>query len=346
MWNSKRSRNVEIDIQNCSELVVEQWRSPQLLKPGLPPSTFADAPAYQAGSHEVHTAGQIPLIPSTMLLDPTSSFKHAALLSLQHLFRIGRAKHVNWWTTGLAFLPHDPDYETQASKIRTALAVWTTLHTPSTSSIDETDSHASDDNQSDAWDLANRRATHHPTFNDAITRLPLPSIPTPTYDPEIPRIPPVFVAEVAALPRAAPIEWAATGLAAMRVSQHDAAPMAYVPPFGALARGTLTALEAEEDSEEVGSGSRCEARYFSVELTRRAQWGAYVRALAPFAWATAYLGEGFAMRGDGDGVGVREGDGVDVDVGGTRGLAIVPCVRVWGREGREVLGVVMGRLGD
>jgi diphthine-ammonia ligase len=171
----------------------------QSISARLPPSHPDTKP-----SEIVYVAGQIPLIPASMQMYTLHGFKGQALLSLQHLWRIGRTKAVTCWTAGVAFIPAGSDAE---QRVRTAQETWRAIHTQaaSTSSSSSSDD---DDDEVDPWDRMNRHGTA--TFNDNTYRSPIPAVSSIA-------IPPCFVAQVCALPRGADIEWCATGLTSQAI---------------------------------------------------------------------------------------------------------------------------------
>ena len=86
----------------------------------------------------VYVAGQIPLVPASMeilerlenfepdLLRPDlSDFWEQTCLSLQHLWRIGRATNVTWWTSGIAFIAGNDHIQAKAIL---AYRSWEILH--------------------------------------------------------------------------------------------------------------------------------------------------------------------------------------------------------------------------
>ncbi|KAJ4336954.1 hypothetical protein N0V95_008466 [Ascochyta clinopodiicola] len=139
----------------------------QAISVRLPPVDDAES----SSGEIVYVAGQIPLVPASMEVFTDHGFKGQATLSLQHLWRIGRAKGVRWWTAAVAFIPGGENPE---EKVKTAQETWKAIHcssSPRTSSDDD-DEDDDTDLPIDPWD---RRNTHTPLFNDATTRLPIPS---------------------------------------------------------------------------------------------------------------------------------------------------------------------------
>lgn len=140
----------------------------------------------------VYIAGQIPLVPSSMLmassqdlpedlkaeaqgsksddLETTSSFKVQAVLALQHLCRVARATNVHFFTPTVAMLSRSANYEEGQQKARTAGCVWQLMHSTALCTWNEkhggrVDLHGSEqdddtDEEVDLWDLRNRMNRH------------------------------------------------------------------------------------------------------------------------------------------------------------------------------------------
>ncbi|EAQ90900.1 hypothetical protein CHGG_02835 [Chaetomium globosum CBS 148.51] len=165
-----------------------------------------------SGVRLVSIAGQIPLIPATMALPAGSNngredtLPLQLSLSLQHLWRIG--------------IEMD-DGEKKKSEMRSkailASQAWTAAHTPNPTNSDDDDD--DDENGPDLWDRRYNPAymtfASGPNGDGTTSSSSIPSLPdrsvlatprTPSGEP--PAVtPPLFVAEVDALPRAAGVEW-------------------------------------------------------------------------------------------------------------------------------------------
>ncbi|KAJ6161280.1 hypothetical protein N7470_004676 [Penicillium chermesinum] len=101
-------------------------------------------------SKVVYIAGQIPLEPASMeIATGHSSWYDAyclrAVLSLQHLWRIGEAMQVDWWLGGVAFLTGAEHIETQ---VRVAWRLWQRMH-----NRPEDDDDENEGSELDAWDI-------------------------------------------------------------------------------------------------------------------------------------------------------------------------------------------------
>lgn len=237
----------------------------QAISVRLPPDPSL---AHSGSAEVVYVAGQIPLIPASMDVYTSGGFKGQATLSLQHLWRIGRAKGVQWWTAAVAFIPECSEPE---EKVKTAQAAWRAIHQPSrkrSSSTSTSDEEEEDDIPIDPWDRLN---THTPSFTDTTHRPALPNPPSPPHPP------PCFVAQIAALPRATAIEWSATGLTQPATLSHS----------------TLAALS-------ITQARGTQARFYTLELRTPADATA-LRQLgreSVRAWtsATLYAGPAFGGR--------------------------------------------------
>lgn len=157
------------------------------------------------GSRVVYIAGQIPLEPASMEIATAgkSWFENyclRAVLSLQHLWRIGNAMQVDWWLGGVAFLTGEgKNIETQA---KIAWHLWKTMHT-------RLESSESDDEgpQLDAWDIKYGRRGEELMPESVSSTLPKFSV----LDEGAPTISPFLAVEVDGLPRGSDIEWQGLG---------------------------------------------------------------------------------------------------------------------------------------
>ncbi|KAL1654783.1 hypothetical protein SLS61_002532 [Didymella pomorum] len=269
----------------------------------------------------VYVAGQIPLVPASMDVYTAHGFKGQATLSLQHLWRIGRAKGVRWWTGAVGFIPECEDAE---EKVRVAQRAWARIHTPRTSSSGDADgvSDEDDDDEVDPWD---RRNTHVSAFNDTTYRAPLPdrSIFSPERSERSsegsepnrePFIPPCFIAQVESLPRGVDIEWSATGLTSPSSSSLS------------FSRSPLTQLS-------ITSLLHSSSKFYTLEIRSPDDTDSLRHlghdSVGDWTSATLYASPRF-------------------DVGeykrfSLRGVQWIPCKRVWGEGGKEVAAVLVGR---
>jgi diphthine-ammonia ligase len=161
-----------------------------------------------------HMAGQIPLAPPTMQLSG-AGFVEQAVLSLQHLWRVGQERGVDIWPWGIAFLE-----STDTASVRAELScrVWRQAHLAGARLQEVSDATEDDegDEGPDAWDLQYNRAMTfdtpatlglnrhlHPLPNSAVLKAPSNTASL---------IPPFIAAEVVSLPRSAPVEWWSMGI--------------------------------------------------------------------------------------------------------------------------------------
>jgi hypothetical protein len=153
-------------------------------------------------------SGQIPLVPQTMELDD-SPFLDQAVLSLQHLWRVGQERKVDLWAWGIAFIASG-DFSLRCAQ--TAISVWQKAHTSPTRPVKE-----GEEDDIDPWD-AQRNFNFTSQHNGMMTGQGdhlhiLPSLDVFGNGMPGQLAPPCIVAEVLTLPREAPIEWWSTGLA-------------------------------------------------------------------------------------------------------------------------------------
>lgn len=157
------------------------------------------------GSRLVYIAGQIPLEPASMEVAMAGKswfedFCLRAVLSLQHLWRIGDAMHVDWWLGSVAFLTGESkSIETQA---KIAWHLWKKMHT-------RVESSESDDEgpQLDAWDIKYGRRGEELMPESVSSTLPKFSV----LDEGAPTISSFLAVEVDGLPRGSDIEWQGLG---------------------------------------------------------------------------------------------------------------------------------------
>ena len=164
----------------------------------------------------VYVAGQIPLVPATMEVlqvedsnDQTDSeigngiklFQEQACLALQHLWRIGKAMSVSWWTGGIAFISGADDVR---MKSLIAWEIWKGVHQKSLwekYAVEEEDG-------LDAWD---RKYGGLGSLAKAEAEVQsLPDIARLSLSPSD-KAPGFLTVQVDALPRGCNIEWQGLG---------------------------------------------------------------------------------------------------------------------------------------
>ncbi|KAK2761281.1 hypothetical protein FQN54_001803 [Arachnomyces sp. PD_36] len=173
----------------------------------------------EAGGGLVHVAGQIPLEPASMevgngpkdrgLFGP---FGFRSVLSLQHLWRIGRAMDVQWWVGAVAFLAGGENVQARA---RIASEVWSVMNTrepeqPEGLSEEEED----EDLIVDAWDIKYGGKEDPSKGESTYPGLPDFSV---VDDDDKGLKPPFFAVQVDELPRGSDIEWQSQGVRGCKV---------------------------------------------------------------------------------------------------------------------------------
>ncbi|OTB07552.1 hypothetical protein M426DRAFT_46711, partial [Hypoxylon sp. CI-4A] len=165
----------------------------------------------------VSIAGQIPLIPASMILPSTQLYGENTLrfqitLALQHLWRIGTEMQVQWWSSAVVYLARLPSSEAAKSTAMLVGTAWKEAHLNS-------GSHADTAEDLDPWDQRNNPLymTYGDSGNSATARPPLPDwevlngfdvdVHGEDHDAMQKLLPFVFSAEVEELPRSAMVEW-------------------------------------------------------------------------------------------------------------------------------------------
>ncbi|CRG90146.1 hypothetical protein PISL3812_07188 [Talaromyces islandicus] len=268
----------------------------------------------------VFIAGQIPLDPPSMEIPRAGNGEEAwyedfslyATLSLQHLWRIGRATQVDWWLGGIAFLARDDAQHRIRTKAQLAHKLWQTMNKQEEEEEEE-------DADLDVWDIK-----HGLREDPRSTRRvqPLPNFERVDYnhnnynnsDAQIST--PMFGVEVEALPRESDIEWQALGttcsgvtLATVDTADADtriwrtrlnsSSTVFYTIGFGKSSSSSTTQKTLDERIDTVISELQCDVSTSHV---------------------TVYLAGG---------------------VGISRCRAqVVPCRSVWGEGGQEMAAVM------
>lgn len=163
-----------------------------------------------ASAELVYVAGQIPLVPASMDL-VSGGFEEQAVLSLQHLWRIGRATGVEWWAYAVILITASSGDEAREKAVMAA-TIWRLAHEMGLqqgSDDEEDDDDVDIGHQSLYRSWAPTRAGNGD--DDATPRPPLPRWDRLRTDYDTRKPPPCVVVEVADLPRGASIEWASNG---------------------------------------------------------------------------------------------------------------------------------------
>jgi diphthine-ammonia ligase len=234
----------------------------------------------------VYVAGQIPLVPASMEVYTAHGFRGQVVLSLQHLWRIGRAKGVRWWTAGVGFVP--ASLEDADSSVRVAQDAWRAIHAWSVTEGDDED----EMEDVDPWDKLNSGAGN--AFNDKTYRAPIPDRATISSAETAPT-PPCYIVQIESLPRDVDIEWSATGL-------------------------TSTSIQVDGTT---ASPTNSRSKFGTREITKQSDL-----KMEDWTSATIYAGRRFLWDTKWD----------------MKGVQCIPCMRIWGNDGEEVRGVIVGRL--
>ncbi|KAF4974119.1 hypothetical protein FZEAL_8942 [Fusarium zealandicum] len=154
----------------------------------------------------ISIAGQIPLIPATMLLPPPSDTSHELqiVLSLQHLWRVGQELKVQWWTSSVAYFPRAGSSQEMQRSAQLAGRAWKQAHGAPHEEEETEDG-------PDLWDLK-----YNPAYmslgatDEKAVRRSIPDWDALTLrqqnEPET-CVPPMFAVEVEELPRQSAVEW-------------------------------------------------------------------------------------------------------------------------------------------
>ena len=191
------------------------------------------------GSSLVYVAGQIPLVPASMeVFQPEhtedrgyiasfdeTKFLERTCLALQHVWRIGRAMKVGWWTGGVAFITGKDDVQMKAE---IAWEVWRRIH--------EHELWEEDEELEDGFDVWDRVHGGIASFVKHMAGTqPLPDFGRLPHSASC-DIPGFLAVEVDELPRGCDIEWQSLGL-----EYHDSVASTIANP--------VSFIEVETDQE-------------------------------------------------------------------------------------------------
>lgn len=158
-----------------------------------------------SGLRTIAIAGQIPLLPATMVLPALSDTSHdlQVVLSLQHLWRIAQEVKVQYWTSCVAYFPRSKSADDMKRNAELAGLVWGQAH----GSPEEEE----ESSGPDPWDLKYNSVYQNLAGNDAQdSRHSVPDWSALTLRQQnepVMCIPPMFAVEVEELPRQADVEW-------------------------------------------------------------------------------------------------------------------------------------------
>ncbi|KAK7532122.1 uncharacterized protein J3D65DRAFT_635832 [Phyllosticta citribraziliensis] len=304
-----------------------------------PYSQAVAVPASTASNTDVvHLAGQIPLVPASMTtvtvsdvpaLKNVSEFGVQTVVALQHLWRIGRVMNVHWWTCGVAFIS-DCSREEGNRRASIASRAWRGIHEIMHRPFEQHEEE--DDDDVDVWDMKYGGRGPAALEPEKDRR---PALPDYNRVQGRSLTPPCFVAQVLSLPRDAQIEWTSPGLSARSSTV----------TLKSVTSGTAAGHPVEVFSAQPGNDGTA---FFMVGITHASQLEELKQVLAPAGLPEETPTEEKKEEGDVDAV-------FTVYVAGELPRAwleavkptIVPCKRVWGSDGSELLaGVVIRKFGS
>ncbi|MCJ1233862.1 hypothetical protein MMC14_001820 [Varicellaria rhodocarpa] len=176
--------------------------------------------AQESSTSIVFVAGQIPLVPASMRVvdmeentegnDHFGKFHKQAVLSAQHLWRIGIEMKVTYWLGAIAFIAAEDDIQYKAAM---AWKIWKSLHL--STNAGDNDEEEEDDGP-DAWDrkyggcssfsIEDSSPRHLPDFKAIQPRQGHDSI-----------VPGFFAVQVDEIPRGCEIEWQSLGIVSDKI---------------------------------------------------------------------------------------------------------------------------------
>ena len=283
----------------------------------------------------VFVAGQIPLVPATMELfhglpspatppPATTVFRQQTQLALQHLWAVGTATGISWWTHGVAYLAAGHSSLSGAARARLAGALWAHMH-----AADEPDSTTEDEGGDaegpDLWDRTHGAARHEQALAAEAVLRPLPDHARTVPATPRARVPAFFAVEVAELPRGAPVEWHSLGLANSPAISLDC-----------IHSPELVTHECRWHTPELETGGRA-VRCYEVVVCE--DWEAQARGLLK-----ALGVDPTASRAPHPAVTVYT-PFPTVFASASYSVQIVPCKRLWGSEAMEMAAGVVMRTG-
>jgi diphthine-ammonia ligase len=219
--------SVVVDLRPAPERTCLHVQSRSYWAPAnIGPYSQAVSLGMGGGSRLTFVAGQIPLVPATMelLADeregeegvsgvPLPLFQRQAVLSLQHLWRIGAEMGVGWWCGAIAFVA---GYDPQRGAM-IAWQAWENVHRRPAPETEEEE----DEDPSSGPDLWDKKYGSHRTYIEGPPQTLLPDFESVVdgLSSEPPPVPGFLAVQVAALPRESPIEWQGLGLTAAAPSK-------------------------------------------------------------------------------------------------------------------------------
>jgi diphthine-ammonia ligase len=255
----------------------------------------------------VYIAGQIPLIPASMEVFTEEGFRGQAVLALQHLWRIARVMHVQWWTPGVAYIS-DCSSDEAESRVQIAQEAWRAIHEHY---LVEDEEDEGEDDDIDPWDLKNRHHGFGQPISDTTHRTPIPDSAAVLKGPAL--APPAFVVQVSALPRNVDIEWHANGLSKCHIVCQNSSASIHVSNTNS--RFFSSEIEIGCTSED--ARTRLEDMFGNLASVEWEHVTLYASPQMDGKWAEA----------------LKE----------WKGIQWVPCKGVWGEGGKSIIGLLVGR---
>lgn len=301
-----------------------------------PYSQAIDVPVTVRGEakklHCISIAGQIPLIPATMVLPPQSetSRELQVVLSLQHLWRVGQEMKVQYWTSSVAYFSRSLSATDMQRNAQVAGVAWKCAH--GSPADDE------DDDGPDPWDLKYNPAYMSLGDSEKTARRSVPDWSVFTLrqqnEPET-CIPPMFAVEVEELPRQSAVEWHAhNGLSNIYESSLEIAYQPEVSTAGwrvwhaivkdATARLVYIYTTVSCNADAPTGSSAFADIYKEVEKVYQESLGRLGSEITPGKSSLVYV------------------DAVEVDSAWSTSessgehLAIIPCRSIWSSAGERV----------
>ncbi|KAI5465873.1 hypothetical protein BGZ63DRAFT_420410 [Mariannaea sp. PMI_226] len=288
----------------------------------------------ESGLRIISIAGQIPLIPATMVLPAPSDRSHElqVVLSLQHLWRVAQELKVQYWTSSVAYFPRCKSKNDMELNAKLVGHVWKQAH--------GTPEDADDSDMLDPWDL--KYNTVYQTLGDNGVKDNKRTIPDWSVltlrqqnEPET-CIPPTFAVEVEELPRQSAVEWHAHhGLSNVDESSLE---LTYDPDVGFAGFKTWHSVVKAKSATVVYSAVSCnnedqlgKQNLESLEQILNTVYGDSLRHLRP-AESVARIRRPYLIYVDSDEV----DSPFELTLSSTTGVAIIPCHSIWSTLGEKL----------
>ena len=299
----------------------------------------------------VYMAGQIPLIPATMQLvndgKTLEEFKEQTVLSLQHLWRVGRAMFVDNWLVGIAFIasPSQSDESMSGSVqklAKIATDAWETLYAQAQEVAGQDEQESQD--EVDVWDRRYGLSREVNSFPDtADTRYPLPNLARvewrarTDFETSIQRgveaRPPCFVFEVDELPRGARIEWTSLGLVKGDME------------LGLLAESRQLVPDSDLAENELGSLKGPGVEYCSCRIKQTGDLFVWIgiddiKETSVEALCREFLQDGTVLSA----FTVYTAQDLPKSSGGESVIQVIPCKSVWSYGGKRLAAMLSFKI--